>query len=74
MRDKEEEFDELEHLQNLLLLIRSRLREHSAHRLFVPSYEVSLVAQMIDREVEQWLDDAINPPGGTSGIGTQASS
>lgn len=47
---------EVRELQDLIVLIRYRLRELTTHRLFVPSYEVDFVAQLVDRNIEIWLD------------------
>lgn len=57
MRFKEEDFDEVEHLRNWIVLIRYRLDEISTNRLFAPTFEVNRVIQMIDREMNQWHAD-----------------
>lgn len=57
MRKKKEDFDEVEHLRNWIVLIRYRLDEISMHRLFAPTFEVQRVIQMIDREMGTWPDD-----------------
>lgn len=56
MRKKNGDFDEVEHLRNVILLIRYRLNECSAHRMFVPNFEVTRVMTMIEKEIDSWHD------------------
>lgn len=56
MRKREEE-SEILLLRSWIVLIRYRLDEISMHRLFVPTFELDRVKQMIDREMEQWPAD-----------------
>lgn len=56
MRSKEEDFDEVEHLRNLIVLIRYRLDECSRHRMFIPNFEVTRVMTMIEKDQERWHD------------------